>query len=198
MRKIALLIAMGTLFSSLGFAQESEVVYSFGEEKIYSPNGNVYWGSRTLLAKTIYDQKASTITEEVLSVDPQRGKENFRVDFEINGSQFTCKDAAQTFTCVGDLQGPEWKWTGWQFKVTLNNNQGYLEVTEQFFADGYTGEKMFFTPDGQKFSYSVVSMNKVSLEEYGRLYEELANQTLDAERTPIFRGGIHFSLSCEK
>lgn len=171
---ITFLLICGSINFAVASHPAESIVYSIGEERLYSPDGKFYYGSRVVLAKTTYSQAANMITEDVFSIDPRRGKETFLVTFHVTNKTFVCSDSLQTFTCEGELSGENWNWTGWRFTVKLGDDQGHLEVAEDFHSDSFSGTKNYFTSGGQHLMHMTVDLEKITPEMYGILLKNLS------------------------
>jgi len=147
------------------------VAYYRGTSKVSLPNGQVV-GEGAMLVRRTLDPSLSQIEEYVLGVAThgKRGTRQYRVIMKVNGNTFTMKDAAETFSGSGTLEGEPWKWTAWTSTSMLPNKM-VIESKDQLVAGKLMVHKTVKAPDGSV---------RVTIEEN---YSPITKETFEQART---------------
>lgn len=152
-------VAMSAVGHASAYAQPTSAYFE-GTSQIQLPDGRVLPGS-AVLAKRTLDQKAGTITEQVISAASRgRPATEFVVNAKVFGSKFTMTEASGAFEGDGTLQGPAWKWTGWT-SVSRLKDGGKVESTDSATATTLTVHKRVIAADGSETVKTMESFNVV-------------------------------------
>lgn len=106
---------------------EAQVTYYYGLVTYYFPDGKTVLGSSHSLVKRTIDPSKKLILELVsqASLKDSTNVENYETIFsQVDlGSSFTVEDTGKTFSGVIKFSGEDWKWTAWDYNLTLSDGE---------------------------------------------------------------------------
>lgn len=129
-------------------AQPEQISYLLGEVHMLTPAGQPIGTSLSLVRRTLKPAE-NRIVEVVATLEAGKPVREFTTLFDVDGSKFTIHDEENTFAGQGELVGPAWAWTGWNYEVEFSGaRKGRMKGEDAFGATGLTVRKSFATPDG--------------------------------------------------